>query len=130
MDTIQVRLRELRALRHLSQQQVAAAAGLRPQTVAALERGAAHGIQFATLARLCVARDCAPGDLITMEGNGTAQPRPAGPDEAEIAALHAQLRPMTAAEKQQALQVLEDSRLLGDEILARRGGCRSMSRGR
>ena len=87
MVTIQVGLSTLRARRRLSQRQLAALAGVRPDTISALERGDSHGIQFDTLARLCEALECGPGELLLIDQHdGHVAPVPGGPDEDEIIA--------------------------------------------
>ncbi len=82
MGTIEVALPRLRARRRLSQRQLAALAGVRPDTISALERGDTRGIQFDTLARLCEALQCTPGEILLVD----QQPAPAlgGPDEDEL----------------------------------------------
>ena len=64
---VHVALPALRARRGLSQRQLAALAGLRPDTISALERGESAGIRFDTLARLCETLDCAPGELLEID---------------------------------------------------------------
>ncbi len=81
---IRVRLPVLRAQRRLSQRQLAALAGLRPDTVSALERGEAQGIRFDTLARLCEVLGCAPGDLLELVDDGHRVPVFGGDDEDDI----------------------------------------------
>ncbi|SRR5579883_381360 len=81
MSQIRFRLPELRARRRLSQRQVAAAAGVRPDTVSALERGAVRGIQFETLARLCEVLGCEPGELFELDRDPHVVPVLGGPDE-------------------------------------------------
>ncbi|HLZ70640.1 MAG TPA: helix-turn-helix domain-containing protein [Dehalococcoidia bacterium] len=120
MSRIRLRLPELRASRRLSQRQVAAAAGIRPDTVSSLERGAVHGIQFETLARLCDALGCEPGDLFELDRNGSAGRNSA--EAEQIAALRAQIRPLTDEERERALALLEESRQSLEEQLAARGG--------
>jgi putative transcriptional regulator len=66
MSTISLRMMELRKRRRLSQRTLAAMAGVRPDTVSELERGISKGIQFETLARLCAALDCTPGELFEL----------------------------------------------------------------
>lgn len=87
MPGILVDLPVLRARRRLSQRQLAALAGVRPDTISALERGDTAGIQFDTLARLCEALHCTPGDILLFTG-GTDHEAPTlgGPDEDEILA--------------------------------------------
>lgn len=68
MSALEVRIRteRLRDARKLSQAELAARAGVRRDTISALERGRSQGIQFETLARLCEALDCQPGDLFEL----------------------------------------------------------------
>jgi len=63
---VRVRTQELRDERQLTQKELAARAGVRRDTVSALERGCTQGIQFDTLARLCDALECGPGDLFAL----------------------------------------------------------------
>ena len=87
MGTIKLALPRLRAQRRLSQRQLAALAGMRPDTISALERGDTRGIQFDTLARLCEALDCTPGDLLLFEpADDHEVPVLGGPDEDELLA--------------------------------------------
>ena len=81
---IRVRLPILRAQRRMSQRQLAAIAGLRPDTVSALERGEAQGIRFDTLVRLCEALGCTPGDLFELVDDGHRVPVFGGDDEDDI----------------------------------------------
>ena len=80
MATIQLGLPALRARRRLSQRQLAVLAGVRQDTISALERGASHGIQFDTLARLCEALQCAPGEILLFDQHEDR------PDEDELVA--------------------------------------------
>ena len=41
--------------------------GITPANLAALKNGRARGVRFATLAALCEALDCQPGDLLRWE---------------------------------------------------------------
>jgi putative transcriptional regulator len=85
--TITSALPTLRARRRLSQRQLAALAGLRPDTISALERGETHGIQFETLARLCEVLRCTPGDILLFERTDDhTAPVLGGPDEDELIA--------------------------------------------
>jgi putative transcriptional regulator len=63
---VRVHTQQLREERKLSQGELAARAGVRRDTVSALERGKTQGIQFDTLARLCEALACEPGDLLIL----------------------------------------------------------------
>ena len=84
MSTVRLRLPALRARRQVSQRQLAALAGVRPDTVSALERGASAGIRFDTLAVLCDALGCEPGDLFELERDRHQVPVLGGPDEDEL----------------------------------------------
>src|SRR5207244_6540908 len=64
---VRIALPALRARRGLSQRQLAVLAGLRPDTISALERGESSGIRFDTLARLCETLDCGPGELLELD---------------------------------------------------------------
>jgi putative transcriptional regulator len=80
-------LTNLRIQRRLSQRQLAALAGVRPDTISALERGDTQGIQFETLARLCEALQCTPGDiLLFQEPDDHHAPVLGGPDEDAVIA--------------------------------------------
>ena len=81
MGRVQLRLPVLRAQRRLSQRQLAALAGVRPDTVSALERGESVGIRFDTLARLCDALGCEPGELFELELDRHQAPVLGGLDE-------------------------------------------------
>jgi putative transcriptional regulator len=84
MSSVALHLGILRTRRRLSQRQLAALAGLRPDTISALERGESTGIRFDTLARLCDVLGCEPGDLLTMEDDGHEVPVLGGPDEDDL----------------------------------------------
>jgi putative transcriptional regulator len=79
-----VTLPTLRMRRGLSQRQLAALAGLRPDTVSALERGESTGIRFETLVRLCDVLECAPGELLEIDFDEHRVPTLGGPDEDEL----------------------------------------------
>jgi putative transcriptional regulator len=84
MSRVTLRLPELRAKKRLSQRQLSALAGVRPDTVSALERGKSYGIRFETLARLCDALGCEPGELFEIEHDSDEAPVLGGPDEDEL----------------------------------------------
>jgi putative transcriptional regulator len=84
VSSVRLRLPVLRAERRLSQRRLAALAGVRPDTVSALERGASAGIRFDTLARLCDALDCDPCELLQLERDAHQVPVLGGPDEDDI----------------------------------------------
>lgn len=81
MTRIRLRLPLLRAARRLSQRRLAVLAGLRPDTVSALERGKSAAIQFDTLARICEALDCEPGDIFALERDPHRVTVLGGPEE-------------------------------------------------
>ncbi len=84
MPTIKMKLPEVRRRRRLTQRQLAASAGVRPDTISALERGKTAGIHFETLARLCDVLNCEPGDLFEVEHDPHVLPVLGGPDEDDI----------------------------------------------
>lgn len=84
MGKVILRLPLLRAMRRLSQRQLAALAGVRPDTISALERGDSAGIRFDTIARLCEVLDCEPGDLFELEADFHKVPLLGGPDEDDL----------------------------------------------
>ena len=84
MTLVRIALPTVRARRGLSQRQLAALAGLRPDTVSALERGASAGIRFDTLARLCEVLGCDPGDLLEIDRDEHRVPSVGGPDEDDL----------------------------------------------
>ena len=84
MAGIQLRLLQVRAERGLTQRQLAAIAGIRPDTVSALERGESAGIRFDTMAGLCEALDCEPGELFARDRLEHRPPRLGGQDEETI----------------------------------------------
>jgi putative transcriptional regulator len=84
MSGVRLRLPVLRAERRLSQRQLAALAGVRPDTVSALERGDTAGIRFDTLARLCDVLDCEPGAIFELDRDPHSVPVLGGPDEDDI----------------------------------------------
>ena len=84
MAEVKVLLPVLRARKRMSQRQLAALAGLRPDTVSALERGKVHGIRFDTMARLCEVLDCKPGDLFEFVDDGHRIPVFGGDDEDDV----------------------------------------------
>lgn len=79
---IKVRLPVLRAEIGWTQRELAHKAGMRPDTVSALERGEATGIRFETMIKLCETLGCQPGDLFELdEGDGHHVPVLGGRDE-------------------------------------------------
>jgi putative transcriptional regulator len=84
MSAVKIRLLVLRTERRMSQRRLAALAGVRPDTVSALERGAATSIHFETLARFCEALECEPGELFALERDPHRVPVLGGPEEDEV----------------------------------------------
>lgn len=74
MSPIQVRLREVRTRRGLTQVQLAERTGLDQATISRIERGRG-GIDYDVLDRLCGALDCEPGEILLREPR-SRQPRP------------------------------------------------------
>ncbi len=86
MSAISVQLARLRAVRGLTQQQLAERTGLRRDTISALERGKSRAIEFETLAQLCDALDVQAGDILALAPTAHTSPVLGGDDEDEIIA--------------------------------------------
>jgi putative transcriptional regulator len=63
------------AKRKLSVGELADRVGITPANLAVLKNGRAKAVRFATLAALCEALDCQPGDLLRFEAEDTADGR-------------------------------------------------------
>ena len=61
---IVVRLDVMLALRKMKARQLAAEIGITEQNLSLLRTGKVKGIRFETLARICAALDCQPGDIL------------------------------------------------------------------
>lgn len=61
---IVVRLDVMLALRKMKSRDLAAAVGITEQNISLLKSGKVKGIRFETLAAICTALDCQPGDLL------------------------------------------------------------------
>ena len=75
------------AKRKLSVGELAERVGITPTNLAVLKNGRAKAVRFATLAALCEALDCQPGDLLRFEAKDTADGRrqpPATVAKAEV----------------------------------------------
>ena len=59
-----VRLDVIMALRKVRGRDLAAQIGITEQNLSLLKSGKVQGVRFETLARLCAALDCQPGDLL------------------------------------------------------------------
>ncbi|GAB2860660.1 helix-turn-helix transcriptional regulator [Actinoallomurus bryophytorum] len=60
------------AKRKLSVGELADRVGITPANLAVLKNGRAKAVRFATLAALCEALDCQPGDLLRFEAEDAA----------------------------------------------------------
>lgn len=67
------------AARKLKAKQVAAMIGVSETHLSLFRSGKVRGVRFSTLARLCAALDCQPGDLLTY----TPGPDDAAADDSE-----------------------------------------------
>ncbi len=61
---IVVRLDVMMALRKVKGRDLAAEVGITEQNLSLLKSGKVKGVRFETLAKLCAALDCQPGDLL------------------------------------------------------------------
>lgn len=62
-----VRLDVVMAERKMKGRDLAAQIGITEQNLSLLKSGKVKGIRFETLARLCEALDCTPGDLLDID---------------------------------------------------------------
>jgi putative transcriptional regulator len=67
MKYIETNLSYLRAIRKLTQREIAQATGIGQKTLSALETGTSQGIEFNTLAKLCTFFRCEPSDILLIE---------------------------------------------------------------
>lgn len=74
--TIQYRLNELLALRHMSARELARRSGVSTSTISAIRRNEAQLLDRTTLQRLCKTLDCTPGDLIVYMPDPVLPPPP------------------------------------------------------
>lgn len=84
MGVMKLKLAELRKQRRLTQRQLAALAGVRPDTISALESGKSMGMQFDTLTHLCEALHCQPGEIFDLELDEHEVHVLGGPDEDQL----------------------------------------------
>ncbi len=61
---IVVRLDVMLAMRKMRSRELAEQVGITEQNISLLKSGKVKGIRFETLARICAALDCQPGDLL------------------------------------------------------------------
>ncbi len=64
---IVVRLDVMLARRKMKSRDLAAEIGITEQNLSLLKSGKVKGIRFETLAKICKALDCQPGDLLEAE---------------------------------------------------------------
>ena len=64
MSAIEIRLRELRKVRGLTQVQVAEQTGIDQSQISRIESGETTGMDFSVMERLCTVLRCEPGDLL------------------------------------------------------------------
>jgi putative transcriptional regulator len=76
---IAIRLDALLSERHMTLTELSDRVGVTIVNLSVLKNGRARAIRFSTLARLCRALDCQPGDLLRYD---TDQPAAAGSDRA------------------------------------------------
>ncbi|WP_299294714.1 helix-turn-helix transcriptional regulator [uncultured Tateyamaria sp.] len=69
---IVVRLDVMMARRKIRGRDLAARIGITEQNLSLLKSGKVKGVRFETLARLCDALECQPGDLLEAEGSDLA----------------------------------------------------------
>lgn len=67
------------AKRKMSVGELADRVGITPANLAVLKNGRAKAVRFATLAALCEALECQPGDLLRWEANDAADGQPQPP---------------------------------------------------
>jgi putative transcriptional regulator len=79
---IRIALDELLAARKLKAKQLAAIIGVSETHLSLFRSGKVRGVRFSTLARLCAALECQPGDLLRYE---RAAEDELSPDEGEEA---------------------------------------------
>ena len=73
---IRITLDTILAERGMTGKQLAQKVGLSETQVSLFRSGKVRGIRFATLARLCAALDCRPGDLVDYDFDEADQEKP------------------------------------------------------
>lgn len=64
---VRIRLDEVLAARRLKAKQIAAQIGVSETHLSLFRSGKVRGVRFSTLAKLCAALECQPGDLIVYD---------------------------------------------------------------
>lgn len=72
MSTIIVRLDVMMAMRKIKGKELAEQIGITEQNLSLLKSGKVKGIRFETLAKICAALDCQPGDLLEAVPSDTS----------------------------------------------------------
>ncbi|MEV6576201.1 helix-turn-helix transcriptional regulator [Streptomyces sp. NPDC051577] len=73
------------ARRKMSVGELSERVGITPANLAVLKNGRAKAVRFATLAALCEALDCQPGDLLRWEpARSDADPSDPGPSQPDL----------------------------------------------
>ncbi len=73
MKQIIVRLDVMLALRKMKAKDLAEQIGITEANLSLLRTGKVKGVRFETLARLCSALDCTPGDLLDISADDTIE---------------------------------------------------------
>jgi putative transcriptional regulator len=76
-EAIAIRLDELLSERRMTLTELSARVGVTIVNLSVLKNGRARAIRFSTLARLCRALDCQPGDLLRYHAGQPAPTQPA-----------------------------------------------------
>jgi len=67
---IVIRLDVMLARRKMRSKELAEIVGITEQNISLLKSGKVKGIRFETLAKICTALDCQPGDILEFEPHG------------------------------------------------------------
>ncbi len=73
--TIVVNLDVMLAKRKMRSRELAEHVGITEANISLLKSGKVRGVRFDTLARICEALQCQPGDLLEWRSEGDAPPR-------------------------------------------------------
>ena len=76
---IVVRLDVMLARRKMRSRELAERIGITEQNLSLLKSGKVKGVRFGTLARICAALDCQPGDLLEYRPGGEDEDANEGP---------------------------------------------------
>ncbi len=66
---VRIRLDEVLAAKHIKAKQIAAQIGVSETHLSLFRSGKVRGVRFSTLAKLCAALECQPGDLLVYESD-------------------------------------------------------------